>query len=85
MATNFKIICDDCFDTLEPLANAVSETLKQTYNLSAEVVFVSANEIQALNSSTRGIDRVTDVLSYPTLDGIRGKILTKKDFPLINL
>lgn len=82
MATNLKIICDDGFDTLEILAKAVSKTLNQTYNLSAEVVFVSPNEIQALNSSTRGIDRVTDVLSYPTLDGIRGKVVNPKDFPL---
>ena len=82
MATNLKIICDDGFDTLEILANAVSKTLNQTYNLSAEVVFVSPNEFQALNSSTRGIDRVTDVLSYPTLDGIRGKVVNPKDFPL---
>ncbi len=82
MATNLKIICDDGFDTLENLAKAVSKTLNQTYNLSAEVVFVSPNEIQALNSSTRGIDRVTDVLSYPTLEGIKGKVVNPKDFPL---
>ena len=82
MATNLKIICDNDAIELKPLASAVHKTLKQKYNLSAEVVFVSPEEIQSLNSSTRGIDKVTDVLSYPTLDGIRGKIINPKDYPL---
>jgi probable rRNA maturation factor len=82
MATNLKIVCDNDAIELNPLASAVHKTLKQKYNLSAEVVFVSPEEIQSLNSSTRGIDRVTDVLSYPTLDGIRGKVINPKDYPL---
>lgn len=82
MATNLKIVCDNDAIDLNPLASAVHKTLKQKYNLSAEVVFVSPEEIQNLNSSTRGIDRVTDVLSYPTLDGIRGKVINPKDYPL---
>ena len=82
MATNLKIICDNDAIDLNPLASAVHKTLKQKYNLSAEVVFVSPEEIQNLNSSTRGIDKVTDVLSYPTLDGIRGKVINPKDYPL---
>ena len=79
---NLTIFCDKDNISLTPLASAVHKTLKQKYNLSAEVVFVSPSEIQALNSSTRGIDKVTDVLSYPTLDGIRGKVVNPKDFPL---
>lgn len=79
---NLKIVCDNDAIDLNPLASAVHKTLKQKYNLSAEVVFVSPEEIQSLNSSTRGIDRVTDVLSYPTLDGIRGKVVSPKDYPL---
>ena len=82
MATNLTIFCDNENINLTPLANAAHKTLKQKHNLSAEVVFVSPSEIQALNSSTRGIDKVTDVLSYPTLDGIRGKVVSPKDFPL---
>ena len=82
MATNLKIICDNGAIEIAPLAKTVHKVLKQKCNLSAEVVFVSAEEIKTLNSSTRGIDKVTDVLSYPTLDGVRGKILSPKDFPL---
>lgn len=79
---NLTILCDNDNVDLSSLAKAVHKTLKQKHNLSAEVVFVSPSEIQALNNSTRGIDRVTDVLSYPTLDGIRGKVVNPKDFPL---
>ncbi|MBQ0098989.1 MAG: rRNA maturation RNase YbeY [Firmicutes bacterium] len=37
--------------------------------------------MRRLNRETRKVDKVTDVLSYPTLDGIREKIIYKKDFP----
>jgi probable rRNA maturation factor len=63
------------------LADAVYKVLGQTDDLMAEIITVSADEIRELNNSTRGIDKVTDVLSYPTLEGIRGKVVLKKDFP----
>ncbi|MCM1043460.1 MAG: rRNA maturation RNase YbeY [Corallococcus sp.] len=42
--------------------------------------FVSDDEIRALNAQTRGIDKVTDVLSFPTADNLRGKPLDLADF-----
>lgn len=63
------------------IADAVCKVLDQTAELKAELVFVSAGRIKELNRETRGIDKVTDVLSYPSLDGIRGKVLKKKDYP----
>lgn len=63
------------------IADAVCKVLDQTAELKAELVFVSAERIKELNRETRGIDKVTDVLSYPSLDGIRGKVLKKKDYP----
>ncbi len=81
MATNLKIVCDNDFPTLAPLSKAVYKKLKQKAKLSAEVIFVSPEEIQTLNRTERNIDKVTDVLSFPTLDGIRGKILNLKDYP----
>lgn len=63
------------------IAAAVCKVLGQTAELKAELVFVSAERIKELNRETRGIDKVTDVLSYPSLDGIRGKVLKKKDYP----
>ena len=61
------------------VAKAVYKTLKQKAPLKAEVIFVSAEEIKKLNSETRNVDAVTDVLSYPSLDGICGKIIDKKE------
>ena len=63
------------------IVKAVYKTLGQKDKLKAEVVFLSAEEMQELNNQTRKVDRVTDVLSYPSLDGIRGKVLYKKDYP----
>lgn len=73
----------DCEENLnfENLLNAVYKTLNQEDNLMAELVFISASEMQELNKNARGVDKVTDVLSFPTLDNVRGKVLYRKDFP----
>ena len=49
--------------------------------LAVEVVFVGEEEIRELNATTRGIDKVTDVLSYPALDDIKGKALSGAEYP----
>ncbi|MGN1062638.1 MAG: rRNA maturation RNase YbeY, partial [Candidatus Scatosoma sp.] len=49
--------------------------------LKVECVFVGEEEIRALNREKRGTDKVTDVLSFPELDGIKGKKILKKDYP----
>ena len=67
---------------LKKIAQAVYETLNQTEDLKAEIVFYDASEMQKLNAESRGVDKVTDVLSFPTLDGVRGKVIKQKDFPL---
>ena len=33
----------------------------------------------ALNRTTRGVDSITDVLSYTSLDGIKGRVLVPDD------
>ena len=65
---------------LQKVADAAYAKLNQTAPLAVEVVFVSEDEIRALNADKRGIDRVTDVLSFPYLDGIKGEILNEKDY-----
>lgn len=57
------------------ITKAVYKILGQKAKIKAELVFEDSNGIHRLNVSTRGVDSVTDVLSYPSLDGIRGKIL----------
>ena len=64
------------------LENALAGVVEADCDLSLEVVFVSEEEIRMLNNDTRGIDKVTDVLSYPTLDNIKGKALKKSAYPL---
>ncbi|MBQ7339332.1 MAG: rRNA maturation RNase YbeY [Clostridia bacterium] len=61
------------------IAKAVYTVLGQTAKLKAELVFLREEEMHALNNTTRGVDKATDVLSYPSLDGIRGAILDPKN------
>lgn len=75
-----KILSDNKIDT-KKIANAVYKTLNQSAKLKAELVFMDEVEMQKLNATSRGIDKVTDVLSFPTLDGVKGKVLKVKDYP----
>ena len=59
----------------DKIADAVYKKLGQTDKLSIELDFVSPEEIQ-----TRGVDRVTDVLSFPYLDGVKGQVIRREDF-----
>lgn len=63
------------------LSKAFEEEFESDCNISAEIVTVDEQEIRRLNRENRGIDEVTDVLSFPSLDGIFGKKLEKKNFP----
>lgn len=49
--------------------------------LAVELVFTDEAGIRKLNAGTRGKDAVTDVLSFPNLDGILQKPIRKEDFP----
>jgi probable rRNA maturation factor len=64
-----------------PLAEAVYVKLNQEAKIKAEIIFVSKSEIQQLNKETRNTPSVTDVLSYPTLENIKGEILNNKNYP----
>ncbi len=64
---------------LKRLAKAVYRVLGQKAKLKAEIVFESEDGIRVLNRDERGVDKSTDVLSFPTLDGIKGKVLRKED------
>ena len=64
------------------VASAVYGVLSQSDYLSVELDIVDEEFIQKVNREERNIDRVTDVLSFPTLDGVRYKTVKKSDFPL---
>lgn len=74
----FNIYCDD-YDFCA-VAKAMDEELGGNCGLSAEIIFTDEEEIRRLNRETRGTDAVTDVLSYPSLDGIKGRELKREDY-----
>ena len=52
------------------LAQAFEGEFDSDCNLSLEIVDVDEAEIRRLNREIRCVDAVTDVLSFPALDGI---------------
>lgn len=77
---NFNIYCDQ-FD-FSALSKAIESEVKSDCPLAAEIMLCDEQEIRRLNREMRNTDAVTDVLSFPSLDDIRGVILKKDDFPL---
>lgn len=80
-----KFIFDAGEELDEPSASALEKAIgdfvQTDVPLKIECVFVSEDEIKELNREKRGIDKVTDVLSFPELDGIKGEKIQKKQFP----
>ena len=66
---------------LEALQTALGAFVQSDIPLCVELLFVDGEEIRSLNAQTRGVDKVTDVLSFPTLDGIKGAPIHGDDFP----
>jgi probable rRNA maturation factor len=83
--SKFVIYCEDETEFGLASKTAVEEAMKNfvasSMTLAVELLFVNEQEIQRLNRELRDTDKVTDVLSFPTLDGIKGKKLLKKDYP----
>ncbi len=75
-----KVYVDGDYQEAQKIADVLYKTLGQRTDLYVELDVVSQEEIKALNSDNRHIDAVTDVLSFPMLDGIRGKKIYKKDY-----
>ena len=79
-----------CFDSDEGLLPeekvaalevAFSDVVEADCPLAFEFLLVDEEEICRLNRETRSIDKITDVLSYPSLDGIKGEALYADDYP----
>lgn len=66
---------------IEKIAETVTKEFALPQKSYIELNFVSAEEIKEINAETREVDAVTDVLSFPNLDGIFGKKIRLKDFP----
>jgi probable rRNA maturation factor len=80
----FKIYCeDDNFPqkNIQALEEAMDGFVDTDIPLAVEIVFVNGEEIRRLNRELRATDKVTDVLSFPTLDGIKGEEICEEDYP----
>ncbi len=66
---------------VEALCRAVEKEVQSDIDFAIEFLTVDEEEIRRLNGATRGIDKVTDVLSYPTMELAQGKKLQKKEHP----
>ena len=71
---------EEGFD-VSPLEQYAAADIDSDAPLAAELVFCCGEDIRALNAKERGKDAVTDVLSFPNLDGILGRPIRRADFP----
>lgn len=67
---DIRIICDD--NDFSALAAAFGGEVECDRTLSVEIIFTDADGIRRLNARTRGVDAVTDVLSYPSFAHVAG-------------
>ena len=74
-----KLDLSEKCELFERVAAAAFDKLALKGDCVVEVDFVSKEEIRDLNLSARGVDRVTDVLSFPALDEI--KAFTPENYP----
>lgn len=68
-------------ENAEKIEAALSDFVQTDVPLKIECEFVGEEEIRRLNSEMRGIDKVTDVLSFPELENIKDKPIQKAEHP----
>ena len=73
--------CEEEGFDVSPLEQYAAADIDSDAPLAAELVFCGGEDIRALNAKERGKDAVTDVLSFPNLDGILGRPIRRADFP----
>lgn len=74
------IDCEECLQHLKILQEVALQGIDTEVDCSCELLFVDAITMQDLNNKTRNIDKVTDVLSYPTIAELKDRKLTKKNY-----
>ena len=78
-----KNLDEQALNSIKAVALSAMKILKQPIkNVCFNLYFVSEKSIRELNNSTRGIDKVTDVLSYPMLDIKAGDIINVNSYKL---
>lgn len=74
-----NILCDE-YD-FSALGGAFDGEVEADCPLSAEIVFLDEEQIRGLNARTRGVDRATDVLSFPSLNLSCSQKIEAGNFP----
>ena len=80
----FVILCegeDFPQERVRALEEAMQGFVETDVPLAIEFVFVDGEEIRRLNRELRDTDKVTDVLSFPALDDIKGQAICGEDYP----
>ncbi|MBQ8425119.1 MAG: rRNA maturation RNase YbeY [Clostridia bacterium] len=72
-------------DIAKEVALKVLEFTNQPKGLEVAITFVSENEIQRINKEFRSIDKVTDVLSFPSTNLQAGEVLDLKSEEVLYL
>ena len=72
--------CDELLPEREAIEGALKELVSSDAPLCFEVLFVSEEEIRTLNKRERGVNSVTDVLSFPASDFGRGEEISAEVF-----
>ncbi len=81
---DFVLLCEDeefPKERVQALEEALQGFVETDVPLCVEFVFVDGEEIRRLNREMRSVDKVTDVLSFPSLDGIKGQAIRGEDYP----
>ena len=71
---SWKPYIDKLADSFEARGFAEDIPVKVMEDAYATLTFVGSDEIRQLNNEQRGIDKATDVLSFPILDMKNGKL-----------
>ena len=61
-------VTDDLINIINEVCDVSLKDEEVTIPYQISLLFVDNNEIREINNETRGIDKVTDVLSFPMLD-----------------
>ncbi len=75
-----SIISEQYDELFDEIANKAYEKLSLIGNATVELIFYDEDSIHKLNYETRGIDKSTDVLSYPNLNEI--KPFNEENYPI---
>lgn len=65
---------EDFVKTCETALSAALSSEGHDFDAEVNLIFTDDCEIREINQQNRGIDRATDVLSFPMLDALNGKL-----------